>query len=125
MNSDLEIQNIKKLCIIMGAAVSVSAIIVFPIEVGIGTSLGCLAGVLNFFWLEQAVSGIFTGEENSKKTIYLVKYLFRFLLIAGLLCVIMLDRRMHVKSMIGIAVGFSVPPAAAFVGGLLFRKKRI
>ncbi len=125
MNSiDINLEKIKRLSVVIGICVSIASIIIFPLNIGVGVALGCFVGVLNFFWLEQTVSGIFSGENSRKKTVYLMKYLFRFLLIAVLLCVIMLDRRMHVKSMIGVAIGFSVPPAAAFIGGIFINKKK-
>ena len=74
MNAEKSIARIKKLSVILGIAASIAAFIAFPYDIGLGTALGSLVGVLNFYWLEQVLSGVLSKETSRKKLVYLMKY---------------------------------------------------
>ncbi len=121
MNPEKSISRIKTLSIVLGISISVGALLVFSLDIGLGTALCSLVAVLNFFWLEQVISVLLSKERDRKKIVYILKYLFKFLLIGALLCAIILDRRV---SIIGAAIGFTVPVMAIVWVGLVYRKER-
>jgi hypothetical protein len=76
-----------------------------PFDFYLGVLLGGFISILNFYWMERGLRGIFTNTAGNVKGGVMVKYYIRLVLTAIVLYFLIANGTVHV---IGLLIGLSV-----------------
>jgi hypothetical protein len=76
-----------------------------PFDFYLGVLLGGFISILNFYWMERGLRGIFTNTAGNVKSGVMVKYYIRLVLTAIVLYFLIANGTVHV---IGLLIGLSV-----------------
>jgi len=76
-----------------------------PFEFYLGVLLGGFISILNFYWMERGLRGIFTNTAGTVKGTVMVKYYIRLVLTAIVLYFLIANGTVNV---IGLLIGLSV-----------------
>ena len=107
---------IARLMLVLGAALSVVALVRFGVAIAAGFVVGCAIGMLNFHWLKRVVSALAdraTGSGKRQGSAGVVfRFLLRYLLVAVAAYAIF---RVSLASLYGLLAGLFLPVAAIMV----------
>ena len=87
------------------AILFIPALIFAPFKFALGILLGGFISILNFYWMERGLRGIFTNTAGNVKGGVLVKYYIRLVLTAIVLYFLIANGTVHA---IGLLIGLSV-----------------
>ena len=76
-----------------------------PFEFYLGVLLGGFISILNFYWMERGLRGIFTNTAGNVKGSVIVKYYIRLVLTAIILYFLIAN---HTVNVIGLLIGLSI-----------------
>ncbi len=107
---------IVRLMLVLGAVLTVLALVRFGVVIAVGFAVGCAIGMLNFHWLKRVVSALAdratgTGEQPSSAGV-VFRFLLRYLLVAAVAYAIF---RVSLASLYGLLAGLFLPVAAIMV----------
>ena len=87
------------------AIIFIPALIFVPFKFALGILLGGFISILNFYWMERGLRGIFTNTSGNVKGPVMVKYYIRLALTAIVLYFLIANGTVNV---IGLLIGLSV-----------------
>jgi ATP synthase I chain len=87
------------------AILFIVSLIFTPFEFYLGVLLGGFISILNFYWMERGLRGIFTNTAGNVKGNVMVKYYIRLVLTAIVLYFLIANGTVNV---IGLLIGLSV-----------------
>ena len=87
------------------AVLFITSWIFTPFDFYLGVLLGGFISILNFYWMERGLRGIFTNTAGNVKGGVLVKYYIRLVLTAIVLYFLIANGTVHA---IGLLIGLSV-----------------
>lgn len=87
------------------AILFIPALIFAPFKFALGILLGGFTSILNFYWMERGLRGIFTNTAGNVKGPVMVKYYIRLALTAVVLYFLIAN---HTVNVIGLIIGLSV-----------------
>ena len=87
------------------AIVFIPSLIFSPIKFSLGILLGGFISILNFYWMERGLRGVFTNTAGNFKGPVMVKYYIRLALTAIVLYFLIANDTVNV---IGLLIGLSV-----------------
>ena len=90
---------------IVFAILFIPALIFAPLKFALGILLGGFISILNFYWMERGLRGIFTNTAGNVKGQVLVNIIIRLALTAVVLYFLIADDTVNV---IGLFIGLSV-----------------
>jgi ATP synthase I chain len=90
---------------IMLAIIFIPALVFAPFKFALGVLLGGFISILNFYWMERGLRGIFTNTAGNIKGSVMVKYYIRLVLTAIVLYFLIANGTVNV---IGLLIGLSV-----------------
>jgi ATP synthase I chain. len=83
----------------------IPSLIFAPLKFALGVLLGGFISILNFYWMERGLRGIFTNTAGNVKGPVMVKYYIRLALTAVVLYFLIAN---HTVNVIGLIIGLSV-----------------
>ena len=87
------------------AILFIPALIFAPFKFALGILLGGFISILNFYWMERGLRGIFTNTAGNVKGTVMVKYYIRLALTAVVLYFLIAN---HTVNVIGLLIGLSI-----------------
>jgi hypothetical protein len=87
------------------AILFIPALIFAPFKFALGILLGGFISILNFYWMERGLRGIFTNTAGNVNGPVMVKYYIRLALTAVVLYFLIAN---HTVNVIGLIIGLSV-----------------
>jgi len=87
------------------AILFIPALIFAPFKFALGILLGGFISILNFYWMERGLRGIFTNTAGNVKGTVMVKYYIRLALTAVVLYFLIAN---HTVNIIGLLIGLSI-----------------
>jgi len=87
------------------AVLFIPALILTPFKFALGVLLGGFISIINFYWMERGLRGLFTDTSKNVKGPVMVKYYIRLALTAFILYFLIAYNTVNV---IGLLIGLSV-----------------
>ena len=87
------------------AILFIPALFFAPFKFSLGILLGGFISILNFYWMERGLRGIFTNTAGNVKGSVMIKYYIRLVLTAIILYFLIANSTVNV---IGLLIGLSV-----------------
>jgi chromate transport protein ChrA len=87
------------------AILFIPALILTPFKFALGILLGGFISIINFYWMERGLRGLFTNTSENVKGPVMVKYYIRLVLTAVVLYFLIANDTVNV---IGLLIGLSV-----------------
>ena len=87
------------------AILFIPALILTPFKFALGILLGGFISIINFYWMERGLRGLFTNTSENVKGPVMVKYYIRLAMTAVVLYFLIANETVNV---IGLLIGLSV-----------------
>lgn len=87
------------------AVLFIPALIFTPFKFALGILLGGFISIINFYWMERGLRGLFTDTSKNVKGPVMVKYYIRLALTAVILYFLIANNTVNV---VGLLIGLSV-----------------
>jgi hypothetical protein len=97
------------------------ALIFAPFKFALGILLGGFISILNFYWMERGLRGIFTNTAGNVKSPVMVKYYIRLALTTVVLYFLIAN---HTVNVIGLIIGLSVVIINIFITLIIALSKK-
>ena len=103
------------------AILFIPALIFTPFKFALGILLGGFISILNFYWMERGLRGIFTNTAGNVNGPVMVKYYIRLALTAVVLYFLIAN---HTVNVIGLIIGLSVVIINIFITLIIALSKK-
>jgi hypothetical protein len=103
------------------AILFIPALIFAPFKFALGILLGGFISILNFYWMERGLRGIFTNTAGNVNGPVMVKYYIRLALTAVVLYFLIAN---HTVNVIGLIIGLSVVIINIFITLIIALSKK-
>lgn len=103
------------------AILFIPALIFAPFKFALGILLGGFISILNFYWMERGLRGIFTNTAGNVKSPVMVKYYIRLALTTVVLYFLIAN---HTVNVIGLIIGLSVVIINIFITLIIALSKK-
>jgi ATP synthase I chain len=103
------------------AILFIPALIFTPFKFALGILLGGFISILNFYWMERGLRGIFTNTTGNVNGPVMVKYYIRLALTAVVLYFLIAN---HTVNVIGLIIGLSVVIINIFITLIIALSKK-